>query len=146
MLHATCFWQPAATLKSSFEKDMPEKQYQKSKPLSICHCAVLFCNTRRKEIKVVLSFREEEFNWLLKGTAGVSLASAALCVVENCYCFTWEQLQYAISSVISRVVTDSVMSLLWESGCVCGGHYSLTVLFPYICTNSPWRQVGSNYY
>lgn len=47
---------------------------------------VSFYNICSKEIKVVLSFQGEDFNWTLKGPAGVSLASF---IVKNGYCFTW---------------------------------------------------------
>lgn len=53
---------------------------------------------------------------------------------------------YAILSVISWVVADTVCACRGSIGPCCWAAHGLTVPSPCICTNTPWRQVGSNYW
>lgn len=84
---------------------------QQYKPVLCRQRAVLFYYSCSKEIKVVLSLREEDFHWTFKGTAGASRTSAALILWTTVILSPGNN--YAILSVISWVVADSV--------CICCG-------------------------
>lgn len=64
-------------------------------------------------------------------------------IVNQCCCFTWEPLCHLVCNQLSG--HRYCMCLQWEyQGCVTERHMVSLSLFPCICTNTPWKQVGSN--
>jgi len=111
------------------------------------HHAGLFYNSyRKKNLKLFLSHRKEALNWPLKAPLLFHWHLQLLHCVEVLF-FHLGTIISSVLSIISWVVTDTVCSCCGSAGpCYWKGAFGFTVLFSCVCTDTPWTQVGCNYW